>query len=129
MSNVSKKIRNAFVAWGKAGGKIRAKRLSSKERSRIASHAAHIRWGNTKSVLKENVSIRLKEARWNDPVFLEEILSEGSLESWRELYQLLMDHPFGKTAEALNRVLISTEIYGATLLWKGIINILQGKGL
>jgi hypothetical protein len=78
---------------------------------------------------QENISIRLNEARWDDPVFLEEVLSLGSLELWKKLYRRLADRPFGKTKEALIRVIDSTHIYGATFLWKGIINTLQGKGL
>ncbi len=129
MAKVSKNDRNLFVRWGKVGGKTRAKKLSRVERSRIASHAAQIRWKSAKNNFNQLISIRLNEARWDDPVFLEEILSEGSLESWRELFRQLIDHPFGKIAEALSRVVNSTQIYGATPLWKGIINTIHGKGL
>ena len=127
MPKVSKKVRDFFVRWGHSGGKKRAKNLSQQERSHIASHAACIRWASIKKTKKEHTSIRLKEAKLDDPVFLEEILSEGSLDSWKELYRELSDHPFGSIAEALQSVINYTHIDGVTHLWTRVLETLRGK--
>lgn len=68
----------------------------------------------------------MDETSWDDPVFLEEVLAEGSLTAWRELYLSLEDQPFGPSAQALQKVLAATKIYGAVPLWKGILGGLQG---
>lgn len=70
--------------------------------------------------------IRLKNPSWSDPVYLEEILAEGNLEAWRQLYHRVADHPFGETSEALEKVIANVEIYGATHLWRGLLGNLRG---
>ncbi|HBF11946.1 MAG TPA: hypothetical protein DDW49_00920, partial [Deltaproteobacteria bacterium] len=112
MAHLSKQVKDRFQQWGKQGGKARAARLSAKHRLAIAAKAAQARWGKSASTLSVHTSTRLSQSGWDDPVYLEEILSEGSLAAWGELYQKVSEHPFGPSAEALEKVLGSTEIYG-----------------
>ncbi|MBI3541361.1 MAG: hypothetical protein HY073_04410, partial [Deltaproteobacteria bacterium] len=102
--------------------------LSPVERTSIASRAALARWSSqgSSSLMK---SVRLDQPNLEDPVYLEELLLEGSLEDWRRLYQKIMNEPFGSTAQTLQRTLSSTHIYGVTALWKGIFRGLQGNFL
>jgi len=72
-------------------------------------------------------SVRLERASWDNPVYLEEVLSYGALREWKELRRKIADHPFGAEARALEKVLAATDIYGVTSLWKGILGYLQGK--
>lgn len=115
-----------FEQWGRKGGRKRARRLSAMERSAIASKAAKARWGKNRPASKTTFSIRLDNPGLDDPVYVEEVLSEGSLEEWRRIYQQIADRPFGPTAEALERVLSATQIYGVTPLWQGILRTIQG---
>lgn len=115
----------SFKSWGRVGGLKRAKRLSATARKAIASKAANARWKHLKPI-SLLPSVRLSETCLEDPVYLEEILSEGSLNQWGTIYQKIADQPFGPTAQALGRVLQSTNIYGVTPLWKGILNTLRG---
>lgn len=71
-------------------------------------------------------STRLNADSWQDPVYVEEILAGGALHDWAELYRRIANHPFGETSEALERVVQSTYIYGATNLWKGLLNNVRG---
>lgn len=71
-------------------------------------------------------SVRLQKPRWEEPVYLEEILSYGTLGDWQQLYSRLADQPFGVEAQALETVLAALKIYGAQPLWKGILHNLQG---
>ena len=71
-------------------------------------------------------SVRLEKPLWKDPVYLEEVLSHGSLNDWRELRRKIADRPFGMEADALEKVLNGMDIYGATFLWKGILGYLRG---
>ena len=115
-----------FKRWGKKGGKKRAQKLSASKRRAISKHAAQMRWnrqGKNKTLMS---SVRLKEAFWEDPVYLEEVLSYGGLNEWKELRRMVADRPFGAEAAALEKVLDATEIYGTTFLWKGILKSLQG---
>lgn len=72
-------------------------------------------------------SIRIEKPSLEDPVFLEELLLEGSMDEWGKIYQKIADHPFGPTADSLEKVLESTNIYGATSLWKGILQNVKGS--
>ena len=74
-------------------------------------------------------SVRLEKPLWKDPVYLEEVLSHGSLNDWRELRRKIADRPFGPEANALEKVLKATNIYGMTSLWKGILGHLRGDFL
>lgn len=112
-----------FKESGRRGGQLRARGLSPLERSSIASLAAQARW--KKTVLPMS-SIRLEGIWWEDPVYLEEVLSEGALPAWKVLYRKIADHPFGPTADALQKVLSYSQIYGVTPLWKGILKKVQG---
>ena len=128
MKPISEKTRYFFKECGRRGGRTRAAALSCARRAEIARHAASLRWakrarGRGPSFL---VSTRLREPRWNDPVYLEEILAYGTLEDWREIYRRLANHPFGEEAQALQKVCNAVRIYGATPLWKGIVQTLQG---
>ena len=124
MAKVFSPTKLTFQKWGKQGGKIRARQLSAERRRAIAVQGAQARWGKEATLLPP--SIRLSKLEWNNPVYLEEILSEGSLEAWRELYRQLYDQPFGPTALALKKVLVSTKIYGITSLWKGLLKQVRG---
>ncbi|MBI2336423.1 MAG: hypothetical protein HYU97_06640 [Deltaproteobacteria bacterium] len=125
MAKVFKPTKLIFQNWGKQGGKIRARQLSAERRRAIAVQGAHARWGKKAHLLPP--SVRLSKLEWNNPVYLEEILSEGSLEAWRELYRQLYDQPFGPAALALKKVLASTKIYGITPLWEGLLKRVQGE--
>ncbi|MBI1870824.1 MAG: hypothetical protein HYS07_06500 [Chlamydiae bacterium] len=113
MPRLSKSTRSIFREWGREGGEKRARLLSRERRSRIAAKAAQKRWGS--------YSIRLKSAYWNDPVYLEEILSEGTLQTWRKLYHRLKKKPMGPTALSLEKVLASVKLYGVISLWREIL--------
>ena len=125
MKGISKPAQGLFKKWGSEGGRSRKKALSPSRRSRIASQAAHARWGK-KPVLQKMESIRLEKPSLEDPVYLEEILSEGGLREWRMLYHQVADHPFGETAKALEKVVCSVEIYGTTNLWRSLLKNLRG---
>lgn len=127
MSKISPQIQKAFARWGRSGGQLRAKRLSSSQRSQIASQAARARWkSKAASANEDRPSIRLQDANWNSPVYLEEILSDGSIADWRALYRRVADFPFGETADALARVLSAAHIYGVTPLWQGLLRTVRG---
>ncbi len=115
-----------FVEQGRRGGLKRARSLSRLQRITIASRAAKARWQAGSASLSVR-SIRLNRPDFNDPVYLEELLSEGSLESWRELCHRVSERPFGPSANALERVLSSTEIYGVVPLWRGILKNMRGS--
>jgi hypothetical protein len=70
-------------------------------------------------------SVRLDAPRLDDPTYLEEVLLEGSVADWSRIYREISDFPFGSTAEALERVLVSTRHYGVTPLWVGILRNVQ----
>ncbi|MBI4125306.1 MAG: hypothetical protein HY466_05195 [Deltaproteobacteria bacterium] len=115
----------SFARWGRQGGRRRRRALSAERRRRIASQAACTRWG-VEAPRPAGRSIRLEKPAWDDPVFLEEVLDEGALSNWRELYRQVADRPFGEVAQALEKVLSSAAIYGATPLWRGLLKNLQG---
>ena len=71
-------------------------------------------------------SVRLNNPAWKDPVYLEEILADGGLAEWRQLYRRVADHPFGETAQALEKVAGAVAIYGASRLWMSLLNHLRG---
>ena len=126
MEALSQKDRALFVDWGRRGGKKRARRLSVFKRSEIASQAAKSRWQKRPVLSKPFASVRLITTEPHNPTYLEEILNEGNLDHWRELYQTLLNHPFGEIAKALETVLSSTKMYGITALWGGILRRIQG---
>lgn len=72
-------------------------------------------------------SIRLEKPQMTDPVFVEEILSDGSVQQWQLLYHEIFNFPFGKTVEALEKVLAGPHLYGITPLWRGILGSVQGR--
>lgn len=72
-------------------------------------------------------SVRLENPSLDDPAYLEEVLLEGSLNDWKQIYKEISDRPFGTTAEALKRVLSSTHYYGVTPLWSRILENFQGS--
>lgn len=115
-----------FEACGRRGGQVRAGRLSSFKRSVIAAQAASARWGRSRPASGGMNSVRLNEPRFADPVYIGEVLEEGSLTDWREIYLRVADRPFGPTAHALERVLSHGETYGVTPLWKGILRTVRG---
>lgn len=84
-----------------------------------------MRWGR-QTAGASMPSVRLKESQWKDPVYLEEVLSHGSLGDWKVLRCMIADRPFGAEAGALEKVLNAVDIYGATSLWKGILRHLRG---
>lgn len=127
MKTLPNKQSDPFVAWGRQGGKKRASRLSRIERATIAAIAARARWGKKMAPLDNLRSVRLDLPQLGDPVYLEELLVEGSLQDWKLLYHKIADYPFGETSQSLAKVLSSAKIYGITTLWQGILNSIQGN--
>lgn len=123
--SLPKAARRLFVKWGRRGGKSRRKALTAVQRRAIAAKAAAARWRQEDSA-RLMPSVRLEKPSFHDPVYLEEILSEGALPEWRELYRQIADHPFGETARTLEKVVASVKIYGATRLWQSLLKNLQG---
>ena len=117
----------AFKEWGRRGGLKRAQQLSASVRMQIAFKAAQTRWGKNVKADVELSSVRLDLPQLTHPVFLEELLSTGSLEQWSVLYQEISDHPFGLVSQALEKVLSSTYIYGVTFLWTGLLRNVRGS--
>ena len=128
MKIISKRALDTFKAWGKRGGKKRAQNLSSSRRRSISKHAACVRWASRKETETSMSSVRLKKALWEEPVYIEEILTFGGVGEWRELHRIVKDRPFGVEAIALGKVIHETNIYGTTVLWRGILKYLQGEG-
>ena len=129
MNRASPHSPHFFKCCGARGGHKRAKRLTPLERSAIASKAAHMRWGKVSVGSSSMVSIRLDSATLHNPTYLEEILSEGSIADWRQIYRIIADQPFGATAQALEKVLTATTMYGITPLWKALLRTIQGNFL
>lgn len=116
-----------FKEWGQQGGRKRALRLSPVKRSLIASRAARMRWKkSSKSPDSLYQSVRLYDFSLEDPVYLQEILSEGTMDDWKKIHDSIVDKPFGSVAKALDKVLSAEKIYGVTPLWRGILKNLQG---
>lgn len=126
MSSLSKNHLRFFEECGRRGGKKRAARLSPMKRSAIAARAAQARWKKNLEGSPLMASVRFDHPRLDAPAYVEEVLSEGSLEDWRQIYRKIADQPFGSTAKALERVLSSAHSYGTTPLWKGILRNVQG---
>lgn len=106
---------------------MRKRSLSGLERTLIAKKAAQARWGKGFDSQEGSwSSVRVNQSNLSHPVFLEELLMEGSLDDWRVLYLEVINRPFGATTLALERVLSSTKIYGVTPLWTGILKTAQG---
>lgn len=126
MSELPQQARNFFVKAGQRGGFKRARRLTASQRYQIASKAAQARWQKSSIQDSAAASVRLDAPAWHDPVYLEEVLSEGALTQWRILYQKVCDHPFGEVAQALTLVLAHVHEYGISPLWKGIMRTAQG---
>lgn len=118
---------NLFADYGRKGGLKRSRSLSRLERTLIAKKAAMARWGKY-SPARVGImpSVRLDQSSLSHPVFMEELLMDGSLDDWKKLYCELINHPFGPVALSLEKVLSSTKIYGVTPLWKGILKMTQG---
>lgn len=111
-----------FKEWGRRGGVKRARSLSASVRTHIALKAAQSRWGKKESPEDKLVSVRFNQPPLNDLAFLEELLSEGSIEQWAPLYREISNRPFGPVSRALEKVLSFTKIYGATPLWKDLLS-------
>jgi len=127
MQKLSLEIRSLFGRFGQMGGERRAKSLDAARRSAIARLAARARWGKSPLTDPPLSSVRLEQPRWENPVYLSEVLTEGSLADWRGLYQVLAEYPFGPVALALEKVLQQEPIYGVTPLWQGILRGVQGE--
>jgi hypothetical protein len=123
MVKMSKTVRGVFQKWGQEGGEKRARLLPASRKKAIASKAARARWKTKSPFLK---SVRLEQPRFDDPVYLEEILENARLREWKHLYHEVSEYPFGPTADALLKVLTAINIYGVTNLWKSILKNLQG---
>ena len=108
------------------GGEKRARNLSPERRSEIASRAARARWKRPDLMMK---SVRFDAPSLDDPTYLEEVLLDGSLDDWNRIYEEISEYPFGAIAKALNTVLSSTQYYGVTPLWRGILRSVQGNPL
>ena len=126
MKRLGTSTRRLFTKWGRWGGQARARRLTPAHRANIAAHAARTRWGLADVAAPLRSSVRLRKPMWHDPVYLEEILAEGTVADWRALYQQITEHPFGPIAKALEQVLTASKIYGATPLWQGLLRRVQG---
>ncbi|HCU25001.1 MAG TPA: hypothetical protein DF383_08290 [Deltaproteobacteria bacterium] len=116
-----------FRESGRLGGRKRAKNLTPKKRSEIAARAADARWKTRRKTLPLMPSVRLDVPCLVDPVYLEEVLVNGSLHDWGFIYEEIADRPFGKTASALESVLSATRYYGVTPLWKGLLSSVRGS--
>ena len=128
MKRLQEKARRLFQTAGRRGGLKRAGGLTARRRRDIARAAAWARWRNASRKRGDFLqSVRLQESDWTDPVYLEEVLSFGTLADWRKLLGHLHDRPFGAEAQALWRVCRATAIYGVTPLWSGILQSLQGQ--
>lgn len=93
----------------------------------IASGAARARWSKRRpSPSASFSSVRFINAGLDDPAYLEELLSEGTWEDWRELYQVISDRPFGDVAAAVGKVCSSAKMYGVSALWRGILRSVRG---
>jgi hypothetical protein len=117
--------KDAFRVWGRQGGESRARQLSHAKRSAIAACAAQARWKKKAQALKLYQSVRLSSQTFEDPVFLQELLSEGGLADWKELLKIIEDRPFGAVAEALEKALRAEKIYGITALWQDLLSSLR----
>ncbi len=126
MKQLSAKTRKYFEHWGRRGGEKRTGLLSKEQRSLIASHAARVRWGKQEKTHEIMPSVRLEVAEWRDPVYLEEILTQGGVEEWRHLCHLITEHPFGETSKALEKVVTFSHVYGASNLWYSLLVNLRG---
>lgn len=116
-----------FKEWGSLGGQKRALHLSPVQRSVIASRAAQTRWKKSmKGEIAVTQSVRLDSFSLDDPVYLQEILLDGTMADWQQLCVCLAERPFGAVAQTLEKVLLSEKIYGVTPLWRGILKNLQG---
>lgn len=82
-----------------------------------------MRWGSGD---RRPASVRLEDPSWENPVYLEEVLTEGGLDAWEELYRQIRDKPFGPTATVLEKVLSRVSIYGVTPLWTGLLRTVRG---
>lgn len=120
------KSRRFFEECGRRGGQKRARRLVPSRRSAIAAQAANARWGRNILVSEPMPSVRLDQPRFEEPVYVGELLEEGSLSHWREIYRRIADQPFGPIADALEKVLSSNQTYGVTPLWRGILQTVRG---
>lgn len=130
MKRLSEPARQLFVQCGQRGGHARARQLAPSRRSAIAAQAARARWRKRPPKNLPMTSVRLATANWEDPVYLAEVLAEGTLSHWRILYHRAAEYPFGATSQALAKVLHEGEtIYGVTPLWRGILRTIQGSGL
>ncbi len=72
-------------------------------------------------------SVRFDEVSLEDPAYLEEVLLDGSLDDWKQIYEEISDRPFGAVASALKRIVFSTQSYGIIPLWTGILRNVQGS--
>lgn len=130
MQRLSEPARRLFAQCGQRGGRIRARHLAPSRRAAIAAQAARVRWQKPLSETPSMTSVRLATANWEDPVYLAEVLTEGTLSDWRALYHRAANYPFGATSQALAKVLHEGEtIYGVTPLWRGILRRIQGNSL
>jgi len=126
MKRPSRETADFLREAGQRGGKARARRLTDRRRSEIASRAALARWRPSPSMERALPSVRLVEADLTDPVYLAEILSEGNLRDWSLLRRRILDKPFGETAQALEKVLRAEPIYGVAPLWIGLLRSARG---
>ena len=127
MGQISRKTQQLFERWGQRGGRARARRLSSLERVAIAANAARTRWNRGNAISPVFLSsVRLEDGELDNPVYLEEILSDGTWEDWKRIYQIISDRPFGDTAVAVEKVCSSVKMYGVAILWQGILRSVRG---
>ena len=129
MKSLSKQTQRLFKEAGRQGGLRRARGLDSARRRDIARQAAIARWKTPVPPAAATASLpsaRLREPVWSDPVYLEEVLSFGTLADWRLLYHRLLDHPFGSEVQALEKVCQFSTLYGVTPLWGELLRSLQG---
>lgn len=126
MRSLSAQNRTFFKKKGRQGGLRRARRLSAVQRSTIASKAARMRWRRNATKKQWPKSFRLQAPLFSDPVYLEEVLNDGTIDLWREVYLEIADKPFGEVALVLEKVLSVTKIYGITPLWQGLLKRLRG---
>ncbi|MEW5693895.1 MAG: hypothetical protein AB1765_11445 [Candidatus Hydrogenedentota bacterium] len=66
-------------------------------------------------------SVRLSAPELSDITYVSEILSRGSFDDWKLLYQAVVSDPDGKVAQAIKINIKNQYLYGTNILWDGIL--------
>jgi len=58
-------------------------------------------------------------------VAVEDILTRGSVDDWRELASRVREDPKGASAQALRAVVENVYMYGTTVIWRNFLKRLE----